>query len=136
VIVHWAEDTFGRGQPAEYIPSDSTLGRGYLWVRSTSRVYTQPRPKVSSAQCTITGYILCWLTSPKGILCPVYYHLVYTLLVDLAQRYLNQQSIYPVIVHWAEDIFGRGQPAEYISGDSTLGRGYLWARSTSRVYTQ
>ena len=49
---------------------------------------------------------------------------------------VNQQSIYPVIVHWAEDTFGRGQPAEYIPSDSTLGRGYLWARSTSRVYTQ
>jgi hypothetical protein len=88
----------------------------------------------------------------------VYYHWVYTLLVDPAQRYplpsvlslgiysagdlaqrmalgegnqqsicpvighwaedgeVNQQSIYPVIVHWAEDTF--------------------WARSTSRVYTQ
>jgi hypothetical protein len=65
VIVHWAEDTFGGGQPAEYIPGDSTLGRGYLWARSTSRVYT----------------------SPKGILCPVYYHWVYTLLIDFTQRY-------------------------------------------------
>ena len=109
VIVHWAEDTFGRGQPAEYIPSDSThwarstsryipstLGRGYLWARSTSRVYT----------------LVHWAEDGE----------------------VNQQSIYPVIVHWAEDTFGRGQPAEYIPSDSTLGRDM--AKSTSRVYTQ
>jgi hypothetical protein len=93
VIVHWAEDTFGRSQPAEYIPSDSTL---------------------------VTGYILCWLTSPKGILCPVYYHWVYTLLVDFA-------ILCPVYYHWVYTL---------LVDLTILCPVYYMVRSTSRVYTQ
>ena len=106
---------YSAGWPHHPLPSVLSLG-----------IYSAgwPRPKVSSAQCTVTGYILCWLTSPKGILCPVCYHLVYTLLVDLAQRY-------PLLSVLSMGIYSAGWPRPKVSSAQCTITGYILCWLTS-----